>query len=92
METQPVFAIGDRVFTHYDMQWGTVEQINTTYRDQHHGVTGSKLPDTTWYTVGYDNGSTASLDDAGGDWHMARIVPPHIAARYGYGTDPQAAN
>jgi hypothetical protein len=87
-QTQPQFTPGQRVFTHYDMQWGTVVKLNTTYRDQTHGVTGSKLPDTTWYDVKYDDGSTSLLDDAHGNWDMARIVPPHIAKRYGYGDDP----
>jgi hypothetical protein len=87
-QTQPQFTPGQRVFTHYDMKWGTVERINTTYRDQTHGVTGSKLPDTTWYDVKYDGGGTSLLDDAHGNWDMARIVPPHIAKRYGYGDDP----
>jgi hypothetical protein len=30
------------------------------------------------------------MDDAHGNWDMARIVPPHIAERYGYGSDPRA--
>src|SRR4051812_48450001 len=54
-QTEPQFKPGDRFFTHYDMKWGTVVKINTTYRDQTHGVTGSKLPDTTWYDVCYDD-------------------------------------
>ena len=56
-----------------------------------HGVTGNPLPDTTWYDVRNDDGSTDLLDDAHGDWDMARLVPPHIASRYGYGSDPKAA-
>jgi hypothetical protein len=90
--TEPQFKPGDRCFTHYDMQWGTVTGFNTTYRNQTHGVTGSKLPDTTWYDVKYDDGSTSLLDDAHGNWDMARIVPPHIAKRYGYGDDPKKGN
>jgi hypothetical protein len=54
-----------------------------------HGVTGSRLPDTTWYRVRSDDGSIELLDDAHGDWEMARIVPPHIAKANGYGTDPK---
>jgi hypothetical protein len=80
----------DRFFTHYDMQWGTVERLNYTDRDRTHGVTGSPLPDTSWYDVRYDNGRTSTLDDAHGDWEMARMVPPQIAERYGYGRDPKA--
>jgi len=91
-QTEPQFKVGDRVFTHYDMKWGTVKKIDTTYRDQKHGVTGTPLPDTTWYEVEYDNDAgTALLDDAHGNWDMARIVPPHIAKRYGYGDDPNPA-
>jgi hypothetical protein len=88
-QTEPQFKPGDRFFTHYDMKWGTVVSENTTYRNQTHGVTGSKLPDTTWYNVKYDDGSTSLLDDAHGNWDMARIVPPHIAKRFGYGDDPK---
>lgn len=87
-ETQPQFTPGDRVFSHYEMKWGTIEKVGTTYRGQTHGVTGSKLPDTTWYTVKLDGGGWSSLDDAHGNWDMARIVPPHIARRFGYGNDP----
>jgi hypothetical protein len=87
---EPAFEPGDRVFTHYDMKWGTVESLDTTYRDMKHGVTGTPLPDTTWYTVKYDDGATSLLDDAHGEWDMARIVPPYIAERYDYGKDPRA--
>jgi hypothetical protein len=79
-QTEPQFKPGDRFFTHYDMKWGTVVSENTTYRNQTHGVTGSKLPDTTWYNVKYDDGSTSLLDDAHGNWDMARIVPPYRQA------------
>lgn len=86
----PAFDVGDRVFSHYIMGWGTIVSIDTTYRDQTHGVTGSKLPDTTWYTIATDEGGRALLDDAHGNWEMARVVPPHIAERYGYGPDPKS--
>lgn len=89
-QTQPQFKVGDRFWTHYDYQWGTVKRVGNTDRDRTHGVTGSKMDDTTWYEVQYDNGSTNILDDAHGNWDMARMVPPHIAARYGYGDDPLA--
>jgi hypothetical protein len=91
-QTEPQFKPGDRFWTHYDYKWGTVIDINTTYRDQTHGVTGSKLPDTTWYNVKYDDGATSLLDDAHGNWDMARMVPPHIAKRFGYGDDPKKGN
>ena len=88
----PVFSPGDRVFSHYAMKWGTVVSVKETVRDSVHGVTGSPLPDTTWYEVAMDgatNGAVELLDDAHGNWDMARIVPPAIATRYGYGTDPR---
>lgn len=88
MATQPQFKVGDRCFTHYDMKWGTVRSVDETRRGDTHGVTGSKLPDTTWYTVAYDGGGVGNLDDAHGNWDMARMLPPHIAKRYGYGEDP----
>lgn len=88
--TEPQFKPGDRVFTHYEMQWGTIEYEHHTVRDAVHGVTGSKLPDTTWYQVMLDDGSSTLLDDAHGNWDMARIVPPAVAKRHGYGTDPKA--
>lgn len=90
--TQPAFAAGDRVFSHYTMKWGTIVKIDTTHRGQTHGVTGDPLPDTTWYDVRNDDGTTDLLDDAHGNWDMARIVPPHIAYLAGYGVDPQAVN
>lgn len=91
-QTEPQFKPGDRVFSHYEMDWGTVEGILHTVRGAKHGVTGDALPDTTWYDVRFDKAShgTTMMDDAHGNWDMARIVPPHIATRYGYGKDPQA--
>lgn len=89
MATEPKFQPGDRCFSHYVMDWGTIEAIGETRRGDVHGVTGSPLPDTTWYAVKMDKGGTERLDDAHGNWDMARIVPPEIAARYGYGTDPK---
>jgi len=86
--TEPQFKVGDRFFTHYDMKWGTVKKIDRTYRNQTHGVTGDPLPDTTWYSVRYDDGLTSLLDDAHGNWDLARMMPPAIAKRFGYGDDP----
>jgi hypothetical protein len=88
--TNAQFEPGDRVFSHYTMTWGTVTERKETTRGATHGVTGNPLPDTTWYVVTMDNGNRELLDDAHGNWDMARIVPPRIATRYGYGTDPQA--
>jgi hypothetical protein len=91
--SEPQFKEGDRFWTHYDYRWGTVLKVKETRRGDVHGVTGSKLPDTTWYDVHYDGdpeGQTSSmLDDAHGNWDMARMVPPHIARRFGYGDDPK---
>jgi hypothetical protein len=88
-ESKPQFGVGDRVFSHYAMDWGTVKKVGKTERNQSHGVTGSALPDTTWYEVEMDKGGTQLLDDAHGDWDMARLIPPSIARRYGYGEDPK---
>ena len=91
-ETSTAFQLGDRCFSHYVMDWGTVESISHTTAETTHGVTGSELPASTWYGVRMDKtGSLELLDDGGGDWELARIVPPEIAARYGYGSDPKAA-
>lgn len=89
METEPKFKVGDRVFSHYCMDWGTIESIIHTTEPTTHGVTGSPLPGTTWYRVKMDSGSREQLDDADGQWDLARIVPPEIAMRYGYGDDPK---
>lgn len=88
--THAQFKPGDRVFSHYEMKWGTIKRVATTYRDQTHGVTGTALPDTTWYDVLLDGGGLSHLDDGHGNWDMARIVPPQIAERFGYGSDPKA--
>lgn len=90
-QTEPQFKVGDRFWTHYDFQWGTVKRVGNTDRNRTHGVTGGPLDDTTWYDVEYDNGATNMLDDAHGNWDMARMVPPHIAKQYGYGDDPKQA-
>jgi hypothetical protein len=88
--SQPQFKVGDRVFSHYVMDWGTVELELDTRRGDVHGVTGSPMPDTTWYKVRMDKSKqTEMLDDAHGAWDEARIVPPRIAKRYGYGDDPR---
>lgn len=90
-QTEPQFKPGDRFWTHYDYRWGTVIKEHHTVRDAVHGVTGSKLRDTTWYDVQYDGDDRVSsmLDDAHGLWDLARMVPPHIAKRFGYGDDPR---
>lgn len=87
--SSPAFGTGDRCFSHYTMKWGTVEEVRETYRGKKHGVTGDPLPDTTWYNVRWDDGSTDSMDDAHGNWDMARIIPPAVADRFGYGKDPK---
>ena len=92
-QTQPQFKVGDRVWSHYTYKWGTIEKVGNTDRDRYHRSTGrpeDRMDDTTWYDVRADDGSLDMLDDAHGNWDMARIVPPHIARRYGYGDDPKA--
>lgn len=88
MTTQPAFKVGDRCYSHYTYKWGTIERISHTERDRY-SVVKDRLPDTTWYHVRNDDGTGDLLDDAHGNWHMARIVPPYIAHHYGYGTDPK---
>jgi hypothetical protein len=39
--------------------------------------------------VDTDEGGREPLDDAHGEWDLARIMPPSIARRYGYGEDPR---
>jgi hypothetical protein len=88
--SEPAFKPADRAFSHYLMAWVTVVREHHTVRGAVHGVTGSPLPDTTWYEVQPDGGGCeVMLDDAHGDWDMARMVPPQIAERYGYGSDPK---
>jgi hypothetical protein len=90
-QTQPQFNVGDRCFSHYTMKWGTVIMVGNTDRDRYyHGIETpeNRMDDTTWYDVRADDGSMHMLDDAHGNWDMARLVPPHIAKRYGYGEDP----
>lgn len=85
------FRIGDRVFSHYTMKWGTIERVGNTDRGRFYRGTGlekDRMPDTTWYDVRADDKSIDMLDDAHGNWELARIVPPAIARRYGYGDDP----
>lgn len=84
------FAIGDRVFSHYVMDWGTVTWIGSYQEPCPHGVTGSMLPGSRWYDVKMDKGRVETFDDANGDWDLARCVPPSVARKYGYGDDPKA--
>lgn len=92
MESKPQFVVGDRCFSHYEMEWGTVKRLVSTITNSTHGVTGNPLPDTTWYEIEFDDGDHGLMDDAHGNWDIARIVPPHIAKRYGYGDDPRKEN
>jgi hypothetical protein len=88
----PRFQPGDRVFSHYVMSWGTVLQATRTDEPCPHGVTGDMLPGTTWYDVKMDNGDRERLDDADGNWDLARLLPPSVARRYGYPSDPASAD
>lgn len=76
------FQVGDRVFSHYVMDWGTVEGIDAA----------SNFRNSVWYRVRMDKGGVESLDDAGGQWEFARVIPPEVAERYGYGADPRAVD
>jgi hypothetical protein len=64
---------GERGFTHYDMEWGTV-------------IRGQKDPEAregwdAWFEVRYDNGKTCLLN-------AERFLTPELARIHGYGTDP----
>lgn len=74
-----MFDPGDRVFSHYTMSWGTVLEAQS--HDDHSG---------TWYQVKFDRGSMDLMNDADGNWEMARIVPPDVAVRYGYPADTKS--
>ena len=74
----PQFQPGDRVFSHYTMQWGTVAVSTSALAGQ-----------GTWYRVNWDDGGMDEMNDGNGNWDMARIIPPNVASRYGYGTDPK---
>lgn len=90
-QTQPQFKVGDRCFSHYTMKWGTIAKVGNTDRDRYYRSTGKpedRMDDTTWYDVRADDGSVDMLDDAHGNWEMARVVPPNIALDAGYGVDP----
>ena len=84
-QTEPQFQPGHRVFSHYTMRWGTIERIG------HRGTDADGVEYTTWYDVRSDDGGRDLLDDHDGHWELARIVPPRIAKRYGYGDDPKGA-
>jgi hypothetical protein len=83
-KAEPQFVVGDRVFSYYTMRWGTIERVD------HAGTDEDGHQYTTWYDVRNDDGTRDLLDDHNGHWQLARIVPPRIAARYGYGKDPRA--
>jgi hypothetical protein len=85
--TTPRFAVDDRVFSRYTMSCGRIVSIDRTDDPTPHGVTGDMLPGSTWYTVLMDNGDREYLDDANGNWDLARIVPLSVARRYGYKVD-----
>lgn len=83
-----VLEVGQRVFSHYTMKWGTVESLAQSREEQlYQGEpTGTY---TTWWFVRADDGSRDMLDDADGNWDMARVVPAAVATRHGYGRDPR---
>lgn len=86
------FNEGDRCFSHYVMDWGTVGKIDQPLREilSQGEPTGEY---DTWYDVNFDKKGHYSMNDGGTHpmgWEWGRIVPPHIAKRYGYGDDPKA--
>ena len=89
LSAKPALQIGDRVFSHYTMRWGFITGIAVERREQMRG--GEPCGTfTTWWWMTADNGTRDMLDDADGDWEMARVVPQKVALRYGYGPDPLA--
>lgn len=85
----PMFNEGDRVFSHYTMKWGTIVSVGSDEPVHREGV---EVPGKTdaWHDVRWDDGTTDYMNDGGGDWDSARVLPPAIAKRYGYGEDPRA--
>lgn len=90
------FHEGDRAFSHYirDRQngisgWGTIESVEETYTGRVRGDTGEPMQDTTWYMVRMDEGQREYLDDAHGNWDLARLLSPEVAESDGYGKDPK---
>lgn len=84
----PALEIGQRVFSHYTMKWGTVESVAREHEEQRWQgePTGTY---TTWWNVRADDGSRDMLDDADGNWYMARVIPAAVATSAGYGRDPK---
>lgn len=86
---QPRFKLHDRVFSHYEMAWGTIVRVGKPEPVQHRGEQTDDID--TWHSVEWDapRGGTSIMNDGGTmGWDLARIVPPAIARRYGYGDDP----
>jgi hypothetical protein len=90
MRPRPLFNEGDRVFSHYVMGWGTVIRQGRPEPVRHQG---EATDDTdTWHLVRWDDErkGTSLMNDGGSlGWEHARILPPRIAERNGYGTDPK---
>jgi len=95
VEHKARFAKGDRIFSHYEMKWGTIIEIGNVEEVLRQGepcpIKGmtDEFHTDAWHTVEWDDGGTSIMNDGGTmGWDMARIIPPHIAKRYGYGDDP----
>lgn len=85
--TQPRFKDGDRCFSHYTMKWGTVVKLKERVDVRLRGVATGDIDH--WYDVRWDDDSTDLMNDGGSQgWEMARIIPPAVAERFGYGKDP----
>jgi hypothetical protein len=93
-QTEPQFKEGDRFWTHYDYRWGTVlkpsRRLGAATCMASLEASCLTPPGTTCTTTAIRKVRLSSmLDDAHGNWDMARMVPPHIARRFGYGDDPK---
>lgn len=85
----PRFKVGDRVFSHYTMGWGTVTEVQETQEVLSRGEPTGHYD--TWYYVTFDDGNKHLMNDGGTyGWDMCRIMPERIAMRYGYGGDPNS--
>lgn len=59
-------GVGDRVFNHYDMKWGTIVEIDDHAQPDTMKGQSSATPmeewDNYWFTVKQEDGTRCSLD------------------------------
>lgn len=84
---RPMLKEGERVFSHYVNKWGEIIEQGQRKPLVVDGKETSKFD--TWHVVQWDDGSIDTMNDGDGNWNNARIIPPNIASRYGYGDDPK---